>query len=1138
MARLSIRLLGPFQVVLDGEPATGFASDKVRALLAYLAVNAERPYRREALAGLLWPDYPEASARATLRNALANLRRVIGDPNAVPPCLEITRQTIQFNRHSDHWLDVTAFAATLKDDGATRDALTEAMGLYRGPFLEGFCLPDSAPFEDWLIATREHLGRQALGALRRLVKMHEQDGAYEDGLPFAWRQVELEPWQEEGHQQVMRLLARTGCRSEALAQYEGCRQLLHDELGVEPAARTTALYEAIRSGELVPETAALSAARSLQAHYHLPAQPTPFVGRKDELAALEALLHDPAARLVTILGPGGIGKTRLALAVGTRIANAQRDPSPDLPAAAFPHGVVFVGLAPLSSAQDIVPAIADALRLRLTGGQEQLLGSLRHRQLLLILDNLEHLIDGESLGLLTDILAAAPGIRLMITARARLNVRGEYLFPLGGMDIPDMDAIARWKRPVERAEAYSGIQLFLHTARRLNPDVKLGRDNLLPIADICQSVQGMPLAIELAAAWITVLDPDEITGKIKDSLAFLETDERGVPDRQRSMHAVCDSSWSLLTQGERLAVQRLSVFRGGFDRHGAEQGGGVSLKALSALINKCWIQRETGKRYQIHELLRQYGAEKLARDPALEATARGQHSQYFCGLLNQHDIACQEGALQAAMEAIQGDIENVRAACLWAATHGRPGGLVGAVNALGWFYYAGYGNYQQGEATFRRLREALGAAETGPSSAAADTQRTLARVLAWEATMWSLLGDLEGSWRLVNESHALLDAPTLADEDTRLERAHLARQSGYGRLYADPRTARQHFAKSVELYQEAGHKLGMAYALLSLGRAASRLGAYEEAREAGSRSIALNREIGNRVGQVEAMAGLGAWVCAQSWFQDQEGEDLIRQSLSLTPETNRFGIAWALGVLGQVQLLTGRFAETEATISDCIAIFEDLGWHMFVIRRSILLARAHLHRGAYDAARSVARETVSLAQQEGWSRGVSYAGVVLGEVALAEADYAQAHRTLQESLLTLKEFAAEPRDVNQRAWLGLAARGLERRDEAWQHLTSALAWAIKHQGFMELMVVLAGIALLMADEGQIERAVELYAQASRHPFVANSRWFEDVAGNQVSTMAATLPAAVVTAARERGHARDLDATVEELLTELSAERDR
>lgn len=253
MNRLSISLLGTFQVRLAGEPVADFATDKVRALLAYLAVEAERDHRRQTLAGLLWPDFPEGAARTNLRNALANLRRAIGDRQVSPPFLQITRQTIQFNRASDYGLDVTTFSTLLANKGAARPgiaSLEAGVALYRGPFLEGFALADSVPFEEWLLLNREALSRQLWAALHRLAEAYEEQGAYEQALGYARRQVALEPYQEEGQQQVMRLLALQGRRSEALAQYETCRQVLMDELGVEPSAETVALVERIRAGEL------------------------------------------------------------------------------------------------------------------------------------------------------------------------------------------------------------------------------------------------------------------------------------------------------------------------------------------------------------------------------------------------------------------------------------------------------------------------------------------------------------------------------------------------------------------------------------------------------------------------------------------------------------------------------------------------------------------------------------------------------------------------------------------------------------------------------------------------------------------------------------------------------------------------
>jgi predicted ATPase/DNA-binding CsgD family transcriptional regulator len=869
--------------------------------------------------------------------------------------------------------------------------------------------------------------------------------------------------------------------------------------------------------------------------YNLPASPTPFFGRVHELAALEAMLANPATRLVTLTGPGGSGKTRLALEASARAAERDRQALAEESALAFPHGAVFVPLAAIESAEGLVPALADALGLRLKGGQEQLIEALRRRQVLLILDNLEHLLAGVEL--LAKILRAAPGVQILATSREQLQLRGEHVLAVGGLDYPDDEASRRLPDAAGMhtyLAAYPAFQLFLESSRRVQPGLALAPDDLPIMQEICRLADGLPLALELAASWADTLSLDEILVETRQSLGFLQAEWRDAPERQRSMRAVFDVSWRRLTEAEQAAFSQLSVFRGGFTRQAAAQavmGTETAPRLLAALVRKSFLQHDQAShRYQIHELLRQYGAEKLASDPTAEGAACDQHSRYYCDCLGQAGEGLRDRAPQAVWDAIQADIENVRAACLWAASHGHPNRLAPAVNALGWFYYLGYGNYQQGKATFRRLRETLPETGTGLSPDAANAARTMARLQTWEATMWSLLGDLETTWRLIHEVQALLDAPLLAGQDTRLERAILAYQSGYGRKYADPATARQHFAESLELYRQVGHKLGMAYALLALGRAASDLGAADEVRDTATRCISLQQEIGNQAGQSEALISLGGWTAGQMQFR--EGEDLIRQGLSITPKTNPFGTALGLGWLGRVQLVTGRFAEAAATAFECMTIFEDIGWRLYVIRFSIILARARLHAGDYAGARAEAEATMSVAQEVGWGRGVGYAQVVLAEVALLEAGFAQAYYLLQDSQAHLREYADQPRDANHSTWLGLAARGLERRDEAWRHLVTALERAGKGPHFLELMTVLAGIALLLADEGQVERAVELYALASRYPFVANSRWFEDVAGSQITALAANLPEAAVTAARQRGQARDLDATLTELLSEL------
>jgi len=255
MARLSLSLLGPLRAILDGEPITGFASNKVRALLAYLAVEVAQPHPRSYLAGLLWPDSPERYALSSVRSALANLRTAIGDRDASPPFLLITRETIQLNPTSDHWVDAVAFSQLVQAGAATSDGLEQAIALYRGPFMESFSVGASATYEDWVSLTRERLQRRVLAAFQRLVEHLEGQSEYQRACEVAWRWVELAPWQERAHQALMRAMALNGERASALAQYEACTRALKEELDVTPSDETKALYERIRDGDLGPKEA-------------------------------------------------------------------------------------------------------------------------------------------------------------------------------------------------------------------------------------------------------------------------------------------------------------------------------------------------------------------------------------------------------------------------------------------------------------------------------------------------------------------------------------------------------------------------------------------------------------------------------------------------------------------------------------------------------------------------------------------------------------------------------------------------------------------------------------------------------------------------------------------------------------------
>ncbi len=680
MGVLSITLFGSLTASLDGRAIDQFEYNKVRALLAYLVTESASPHPRDALAGLLWPDQSQTAALNSLRNALSTLRQAIGDRQASPPYLFITRDTIQFNPLSDHWLDVSRMTQLLAANHLHRhrrieccwgcaDRLAEAVNLYRGEFLHNFHLADSDLFEDWAALKREHLAKMALQALQQLAAIYEWRGEHSNALSFVQRQLELDPYYEAAHQQAMKLLATLSRRAEACAHYEHFRASLAAEIGVEPTSETIHLYEQIKYGVFqgAPTTQPLK-------HNNLPTYLTSFVGRKEELDDIAALLQDPACRMLTLLGPGGVGKTRLAVAAATEQSLA------------FANGVCFVRLAGTTSVQFIIPAILHALGLKQSDQgdlMDQLAAYLADKELLLILDNFEQLIEGATQ--VRELLLRCPALVAMVTSRRCLDLQFEWLFEVNGLSFPaEISSVGLGE--------YDAIQLFTQRLHQVKPRKSFSVADLSAIARICQLVDGLPLGIELAVASARQQPVEQVAYAIQASAASLSSSWRDVPEEHRSLQAVFAHSWSLLSDAEQNVFQGLSVFSGGFTEDAAQQITGASPQILVSLVKHSLVRYYPDRqRYILLEILRQFGLQKLS-DSGIALTVHERHLQFYLNLAEVCYATYHQKLEWKDLSRLIPEVENVRAALEECLSTNQPDLALQIAGAMGDFWlHFGYG---------------------------------------------------------------------------------------------------------------------------------------------------------------------------------------------------------------------------------------------------------------------------------------------------------------------------------------------------------------------------------------------------------------------------------------------------------------
>jgi predicted ATPase/DNA-binding SARP family transcriptional activator len=922
--RLRILVLGGCKFQCDGN-IVHLETAKTNALLAYLALHS-RPQSRNKLIGLFWGDQPEENARRNLRHALWNIRQQLHCPDQ-PPILLSDSQEIAFNPTCGAWLDVREFEDCLQSEaGITAVAarpddrfalLRQAVDLYCGDLLEGIFVDDASEFEQWLLVERERLRAQALESLQRLVEYSVEWGEYATGLEYARRLLKMEPWLEGAHRQRMRLLALSGQHVAALAQYETCRRVLAEELNAEPSHETQALYASI-CASIEKSLSERSVPRR-----KLPPQATPFVGREEELVQLARLLGDPACRLITLVGPGGSGKTRLAVRAATESEH-------------FRDGIYFVPLVGVAASELLVYAMADALGLALHGGespQAQIMDMLCDKELLLLLDNFEHLLTGAEW--VAEILRTVPGVKILATSRERLNLQGEWLFQVAGLRYPLQEDEATISSLLD---AYAAIQLFVQGTQRVRLGFVLAEADRPFVVRLCRLVDGMPLAIELAANWMRLLSCQEIVARIEKGLDFLTTTLRDLPLRHRSMRAVFEQSWQLLSADEREIFKRLSVFRGGFLQNEAEPVAGATLDRLASLVDKSFLRRTPAGRYEMHELLRQYGEQKLSEEE--KAQAREAHGVYFARFLHAHESGLSGQGLAESLEEVAEEIENIRTSWNWAIEYRRVLEIGQACFSL--FYFYELRNwFQEGEAVFELAVEALSPLTSEPK----------------QPLVMTTLYNLQGMFC------------------SRLSR----------------------YTKAVRVFQASlsiARQIDPGRALYPLGNLATAQvmhGAYSEARQLLEEALTGLRQLDNQSSICTLQNNLGYVFCQIGDYP--QARSLLNQTLEGFQGCAEWvDIAFAHYFLGLVAQGEKDAGQSTTSFQHGLAIFREWGHFWGAACCLSGLASVALQNREYGQAAHLAEESLSLAKKVGSAYVEALCHNCLGQVAGAEGNDAKGIR--------------------------------------------------------------------------------------------------------------------------------------------------
>lgn len=983
-----LQLLGAPKLVAEAK-VMEIPAKQALLLGSYLAYKEDWASRDELL-HLFWPDEAEKTARHNLSQLLYHCKQ------------QRWMKGLETERNRVRWIietDIKRFQQAL-GEGLWREAGEH----YGGKFLDSVATDYAPNFEDWLYQEREALHHAWREAVLNHTAQLESEAKYSEALQLLREVLKQDPLAEDILQSYLRCLVRDGQRDLALKAYEHFAKQLDDELGMEPLESTHEILAELHTAQAVPKP---QASKQLSL-YNFPNFLTPFIGRALELAELSRLLNE--SRLITLLGLGGMGKSRLAAEFARENANL------------FQEGAVFIELAALSDARLIPEAILSALKLD-SGSQltplEQILAYLRDRTFLLIFDNFEHLLDGSEV--LIDILEASAESKILVTSREALDFHAELIYDLNGLSFPETDQ-------TDTPEAYDAVTLFLRTARRVDPMFALSSDNKTAIFKLCQLLSGSPLALELAASWARLLSPQEIVEDLAHNLDLLAVSHKDLSARHRSMRAVFEHSWELLSDTEQDALASLSVFRGGFSKDAAEKVTGAKLRTLLSLVNKSLLQRTPEGRFERHVVVQQFSYEKLSHNPEQLALYQKQHAEYFSGLAEETLNHLSGSEQLDYLKRLDGELNNFRAALSWVYQEADIELALGLAGALS-RYWEIRGYYSEGRDWLEKilvLNESAQAAQLRARAlnglgnisrlqghlekarASLEESLRLYRDLQEETSIAQVLSNL-GLVLRTQGNYAL--ARDLLHESLKLQRKH-ANKRGTAMVlnnlaivafwYGDYAEAQTLLEESLTLVRRLQDDYGTANVLNNLGNALRCQGAYETAQAYQEESLSIFKALKGAHGISQVLNNLA--LVAIELGQFQQANDYLEESLDLKREAHDLmGEAQVYTNLGAVALAMDKFNRAEQYLTQALNLhkhFQDMIGIAITINIMGDLARA---QNNYPLAQTLYEEALELFRELNDKLGLGESLGNLAEIARLSHDYAKAETLAKESLLIHQE---------------------------------------------------------------------------------------------------------------------------------------